>query len=105
MAGYDLVIKLNQLQQNLAQLGFKLAKSKFHDINYAAIMPLNDDALPVYARDTDIYCGTLDEIEVWVRGAMWARDYDKMIKLSNQEKRERKEQDVRNQILVTELSK
>ena len=42
-------------------------------------------------------------LEIWLRGVEWSRKYDQMIKVSDDKKRQRKEQDVRNKQLVQRL--
>lgn len=105
MAGYDAVVRIEKLKEALDSLGLMLTYSK-HDFagNSAGIIPKDDDSLPIYSRDAELYTGTIQEIEHWVRGIYWARDYDRMLfgKAHNQ-KRERKEQDVRNKQLVNIL--
>jgi len=57
--------------------------------------------LPIYCRDAELFVGTLEGAEYWMRGVEWARDYDRMVvdkKLDD--KRKRKEQDERNRQLV-----
>jgi hypothetical protein len=47
--------------------------------------------------------GTLEGLETWLHGVRWAREYDMMLKLSDEKKRARKEQDERNRILLKTL--
>jgi hypothetical protein len=35
--------------------------------------------------------GTLEQLQVWIRGVQWAREYDMMLKLSDEKKRTIKE--------------
>lgn len=105
MTGYEMVQRIRKLEEQLASLGFELCPPEFYNTRdtYAAIKPLGNDGLPVYSRDVHIFTATIESIETWVAGVLWARDYDKMIGLSNPEKRERKEQDTRNKILINKL--
>jgi hypothetical protein len=105
MAGYQMVQRILQLEEQLTSLGIKLAPPQYTNEkdSYASLMPLGSDGLPIYARDASIFTASLETIESWVAGALWARDYDKMLGLSNPEKRERKEQDARNKILINKL--
>jgi hypothetical protein len=45
----------------------------------------------------------LEELEYWLRGVEWSRQYDEMLKVSNSKKREDKEQLVRNRRLFSIL--
>lgn len=105
MTGYEMVQRIRKLEERLASLGFELCPPEFHNTRdtYAAIKPLGNDGLPIYARGVCIFTATIESIETWVAGALWARNYDKMLGLSNPEKRERKEQDARNKILINKL--
>ena len=107
MAGYQAVLALRRLEEDVDKLGFMLCDPKTgwggDDFNnLVGIKPKDDNALPIYTRDVELFRGTLEELKVWVRGVQWAREYDKMLKLSDEKKRNRKEQDERNrQLLVT----
>lgn len=105
MSGYEIVRRIRKLEEQLAILGFSLQPPKYAMESHegASIMPNGNDGLPVYARDACIFTASIEGIETWVAGAMWARDYDKMLGLSNPEKRERKEQDIRNKRLINKL--
>jgi elongation factor P--beta-lysine ligase len=59
--------------------------------------------LPVYARDAQVFVGTIEQLEVWLRGVEWARQYDMLLRVSDDKKRKRKEQDERNRQLVQRL--
>jgi hypothetical protein len=107
MAGYQAVLALRRLEEEVDKLGFMLCDPKTgwggDDFNnLVGIKPKDANALPIYSRDAELFRGTLEELKVWVRGVQWAREYDKMLKLSDEKKRNRKEQDERNrQLLVT----
>jgi hypothetical protein len=48
-----------------------------------------------------MYVGTLEGADSWMRGVLWAREYDRMtIDRKLDEKRERKEQDERNKQMI-----
>ena len=104
MSGYQDIIRMQRLIKKCDDLGFMMASSKhgfsqtYGDV--VGLRPKDNDALPIYSRDAEIFTGTLEQLEVWLSGINWARDYDRMLKVSNDKKRERKEQDVRNQRLV-----
>jgi len=105
MSGYNLIQKIRKLEDQCDRLGFTMAHSRhgysreFGDV--VALKPKDQDSLPIYARDAELFIGTINELEVWLRGLEWARDYDRMLSLSNEKKRERKEKDWRNQRLLT----
>ena len=75
-----------------------------HDDRYGdnvALVPKDNDALPIYSRDAVMFAGSLEGAGYWMQGVMWARDYDCMVIDKNTDaKRIRKEQDERNKQMV-----
>lgn len=110
MAGYQAVLALRSLEAEVDKLGFMLCDPKSgwgsDDFNnLVGIMPKDDHALPIFARDAVIFKGTLEELRVWVKGVQWAREYDMMLKLSDERKRTKKEDDERSRQLIAKLKK
>jgi hypothetical protein len=105
MAGYGLIVRLRKLEAEVDKLGFMMCHTKY-GVNtgeygdLVALKPKDADSLPIYSRDAELFCGTINELEVWIHGVQWARQYDCLLKLSDDKKRERKEQDERNRRLV-----
>lgn len=106
MSGYSTVRLVKELEFKADELGFMLSYPKSgwisEDENYdlVAIKPKDQDSLPIYARDAELFLGTLQELRKWFQGVEWARTYDRMLKVSDDTKRKRKEQDVRNRQLM-----
>jgi hypothetical protein len=105
MAGYHTVLQVHRLEEELSVLGFMMCYPRHgwgssNGDDYVAVKPKDQDSLPIYARDAQLFCGTLDDLRSWLDGVKWARQYDEMLRLTNDKKRERKEQDYRNQKLV-----
>jgi hypothetical protein len=107
MSGWNTIQRLRQIEQQIDELGFKFSKSKHGDWtdNHGALslVPKNTEALPIYSRDAELFVGSLERLEDWLAGVKWARDYDMMLRLSNDTKRARKEQDERNKKLLTSI--
>lgn len=107
MSGYYEVLKLRRIEKELDELGFMLCSPKqgwnSDDQNVVGIKPKDEDSLPVYSRDAQVFQGTLEQLEVWLRGVEWARGYDMLLRVSDDKKRERKEQDLRNKHMVQML--
>jgi hypothetical protein len=105
--GYDMVQRVKRIEEDAATLGFKFSRSNFghNDPGGCKITlePKDDDALPIYSRDANIYTGGIDDVSIFLHGIRWARDYDYMMKISNEKQRERKEQDLRNRNLLNKL--
>jgi hypothetical protein len=59
--------------------------------------------LPIYARDAELFVGNLDELGKWLQGIQWMHDYYVMLKLVDEKKVQKKEDDVRHEQLVRKL--
>ena len=103
MSGWNQIQQVRKLEERADKLGLKFSQYK-HDDSFGAnvaLIPKDSDALPIYIRDAQLFVGTLESAASWMKGVMWARDYDSMVidkKLDD--KRKRKEQDERNRQLV-----
>jgi hypothetical protein len=96
MAGYQAILELRRLEEAVDKLGFMLCASKHGswgagDGDKVACKPKDADSLPIYGRDAEVFTGTLEQLQIWVRGVQWAREYDSMLKLSDDKKRTVKE--------------
>lgn len=101
---YNQILQIRRAEKKANQLGFIFASTKHgwhgsYGEALIALKPKDADSLPIYARDAQIFSGTLDDVEYFMMGIDWARKYDLMLKLSDDKKRERKEQDFRNKKL------
>lgn len=102
--GFNTYLTLKKIEEQANELGFKFSRPKHgYESDYISLYPKDQDSLPIYVRDAQLYTGTLGEIEAFLDGIRWARDYDKMLKVSDSKKRERKEQDERNRQLTAIL--
>lgn len=104
MSGYNAILKVRRLEKECDELGFMMCHPRhYNSVEYGqlvAIKPKDHDSLPIYNRDAELFIGTLEQLEVWLKGVEWARQYDQLLRLSNTKKRERKEQDQRNRNLI-----
>lgn len=105
MSGYNFIQKIRKLELECDKLGFMMCHSKYSYNNefgdVVAVKPKDEIVLPIYSRDAELFCGTISDLEVWLRGIRWSRDYDRMLfGKTHESKRERKEQDYRNQRLA-----
>lgn len=97
MSGYNAVLSLRRLEADVDALGFMLCAPKhgnWGDDDFSdrvAIKPKDADSLPIYTRDAELFVGTLEQLRVWLQGVRWAREYDMMLKLSDDKKRAVKE--------------
>ena len=104
MSGWNTIERIRRLEERIDKLGFKFAKSKHSDWSddhgALSLVPKDPDALPIYSRDAELFIGSIERLEDWLAGVRWAREYDMMLKLSDDKKRARKEQDERNRMLL-----
>lgn len=106
MSGYQSILRIRRLEEEVKKLGFMMAypKIRYGDVeDMVALKPLDADAVPIYSRDAEVFCGTLEQLDVWLRGVEWARNYDYLLRVSDEKKRARKEQDVRNTMMMQRL--
>jgi hypothetical protein len=106
MAGWNTITQIRKLEERADGLGMRFTAYK-HDNMYGehvALVPKDKDALPIYSRDAILFAGSLEHADRFMQGVLWAREYDRMtIDRNNDKKRERKEQDERNRILLRTL--
>jgi hypothetical protein len=107
MSGWNTIQRIRRIEQQIDELGFKFNKSKHSDWSEdhgaLSLVPKDTESLPIYSRDAELFVGSLERLEDWLAGVKWARDYDIMLKVSDDSKRARKEQDVRNKSLLTKI--
>lgn len=104
--GYNQISQMRRAEKQAEELGFMVAYPKHgwsDDTNNCLLMPKDADSFPIYARHAPMFIGTLDNVENFMAGIKWARDYDHMLRVSDSKKRERKEQDIRNKKLLETL--
>jgi hypothetical protein len=104
MAGYRLLKQIQDLEKRLDSLGMMMCHPKHYydtnNVDMVGVQPIGD-FLPIYSRDASLFFGTIDELEQWLKGFELAREYDRLLfGKTHAAKRERKEQDYRNEILV-----
>jgi hypothetical protein len=107
MSGWNTIQRLHRLEEEIDKLGFKFGKPKHGDWEQTersiCLVPKDADALPIYSRDAELYIGTSEQLETWLHGVRWARDYDMMLKLGDDKKRSAAEQKERNRQLMRTL--
>jgi hypothetical protein len=104
MSGWNTIQRLRNIESQIDKLGFKFAKSKHgdwtDDHGALSLVPKDVDSLPIYSRDAELFVGSLERLEDWLAGVRWAREYDIMLSLSDDTKRDKAEQKQRNRKLM-----
>jgi len=108
MSGYHTVLQVKRIEEELDKLGLKMCYPRNgwgsdRGVDFVAVKPKDEESLPIYSRDAELFCGTLDGLRSWITGVSWARDYDCMLRLSDEKRRATKEQNIRNEQLVQRL--
>ena len=106
MSGWNTIQRIKRMEQAVDKLGLKFSKPKHGDWDQTersiSLVP-KDDSLPMYSRDAELYIGSLELLETWLHGVEWARNYDLMCKISDDNKRINAEQKERNRQLMRTL--
>lgn len=106
MTGWNTLRKIQVLKERADLLGMKFAQYRHNDYNEdnVALIPKDQDSLPIYTRDAILFAGSLESADQFMQGVLWAREYDRMTVDRNlDQKRVRKEQDERNRQLLKTL--
>jgi hypothetical protein len=92
VAGWQLLKSFRDVEARANKLGLKFGPSKYSGMEFdtIALLPA-DELLPIYNREAEIFSGSLQDIDKWLRGVEWAHNYDDLMKVSNDEKRKQAE--------------
>ena len=107
MSGWNTIQRIRNVEEQVDKLGFKFSKSKHSDWSEdhgaLSLVPKDHEALPIYSRDAELFVGSIERLEDWLAGVRWAREYDMMLRLSDEKKREVAEQKEKNRQLMRTL--
>lgn len=106
MAGYSLIRKIKYLEEQLDALGMTWGHNRYSSAGdfgeTLTVMP-KEGCLPHYARDAELFTGTIAGLEIWLQGIDWARRYDLILGLQTEKRRVRAEQHEHNKQLMNLL--
>ena len=96
MSGWTTYTRFQRIEEMAQGLGFRLGRPRMsawsdsgtHDT--VSILP-GTDAMPIYAREAELFTGSFHEVEVWLAGWIRAQEYDRMIRMSDPDKRKKYE--------------
>jgi ABC-type lipopolysaccharide export system ATPase subunit len=104
MSGWNTIQRIKRMEQEIDKLGFKFKQPKHGDWERQeqsiSLVPKDATVLPIYSRDAELFVGSLEQLETWLHGVEWARNYDMMLRLSDDDKRAKAEQKERNKNLM-----
>ena len=99
---WNTIQKIKRVEAMANKMGFEFSVGRDHYIDSGDsihLIPLGD-SLPHYRRGAEIFSGSVEDIGTWLEGLQFARNYDEMLKLSNDKKRAEREQTERNKQLM-----
>ena len=110
MVSLKVIQQIESLNAQLAAQGMRMETKPTHgawssvkDAHVIVVYP-SQDGLPFYARDAELFIGTLDDIQLWISGIQWLTAYYNMIGIDTGTKREQKEHAERERQLIHALS-
>jgi hypothetical protein len=99
---WNTIQKIKRVEAMANKMGFEFSPGRDHYIDSGDsihLIPLGD-SLPHYRRGAEIFSGSVEDIGTWLEGLLWARNYDEMLRVSNEKKRTEREQVERNKQLL-----
>lgn len=104
MSGWNTIQRIKRMEMDIDKLGFKFKQPKHGDWDQQersiSLVPKDAESLPIYSRDAELFIGSLETLETWLHGVRWAREYDMMLRLGDDNKRAKAEQKERNKNLM-----
>ena len=102
--GFDAFLSYQNTLERANKLGFTFGRPKYsyNNEDNIGLFPLNDD-LPIYVRDAMLACGDLTQIQAFLAGVEFARNYDEMMKVSSDKTRAKKEHEYRKNKMFKQL--
>lgn len=90
--------KFESISHQLAAQGMRMetrqtygAFASMPNVQVVAVYPAAN-GLPHYARDAELFIGTLDDLQLWLAGIQWLATYYSMIGIDNGTKRHKIEE-------------
>jgi hypothetical protein len=109
MTGIRELELINRVRSNACKAGLKV-EPDLHGL-CLNLVP-NKDNLPFYRREAIIKQGSFEDLDAWLEGVLWSREYDDHVSHNQKDKktskiarlRQRCEQDIRNRLLMAKLA-
>jgi len=93
--GMNIVERIDYVRELADFFGFRLGRRPHSGFGDSAIDPIalypKDSCLPTYSRDACLFAGSLSDVENFLDGIRWARNYDNMIGATSDKRREQYE--------------
>jgi len=104
MVTFETVKYIRKFEERILKLGLKMVPYQWSSsVNYICLVPL-DDNYPSYTREAVIASGTMEELNEFLNGLEWAKQYYRdTLRLYTDAAVVKKEQSIRNRILMNRL--
>jgi hypothetical protein len=90
--GMNMIERIDYVRELADFFGFRLGRRPHSGFGDSAIDPIalypKDSCLPTYSRDACLFAGSLSDVENFLDGIRWARNYDNMIGATSDKRRE-----------------
>ena len=108
MSGFQTYQRYQRIEDQAKKLGFRIGNPRVNwsdkeAMDMVTLYPGEDDALPIFGRDADIFTGTFSQVEIFLTGWARSQQYDRMVGLSTDKKRIKKEHEWRHKMLLDKL--
>lgn len=100
---YDVYSFIKSVEKKANDLGFKFKPYRFSDSTNAKLIslePIDDMSYPIYSRDAQIFTGTMDQINSYLHGIEFMKQYLERLNIVSDKKISDAEQKVRNRQLM-----
>ena len=91
--GMKTIERIDRIRDAIDRLGFQMGHPNhalMTDVDAVALQPKNN-CLPIYARDAVLFTGSLHDLEQWLKGLDWARQYDSYLGAMSDKRRDQYE--------------
>lgn len=92
--GMNMIERIEHVRELADFFGLRLGRTPYNttfgasdNIDTIALYP-KGDCLPTYSRDACLFTGNLNEVENFLDGIRWARNYDSMIGATTDQRRQ-----------------
>ena len=97
MSGYSTYTRWQRIEAQAKSLGFRIGNPKHGhwsdrtESDAVSLYPGDEDALPVFNRDAEIFTGTFSQVEIFLAGWARAQQYDMLLRIADDKKRKQYE--------------
>lgn len=97
MSGYSTYTRWQRIEAQAKSLGFRIGNPKHGhwsdrtESDAVSLYPGDEDALPVFTRDAEIFTGTFSQVEIFLAGWARAQQYDMLLRIADDKKRKQYE--------------